>query len=412
MDTRNTPYDVVIIGGGAAGLFLAANLPTSKALLLEHKEAAGKKILITGGGMCNLTNTQVEEDFLQHYGSRAQRNFLLPSFQAFPPSAIMQWFESKGVSLVTREDGKVFPASLDAHEIREVLVRESKASIMYNSKISSLSNDGEYFHVQTDKGSFICRNLVLATGGMSYPITGSDGSGYGLAKTLGHTIVPPKPALAAIMVDAYQWMRLAGNAIRDAYAEFHHPGEKKRFLQATGDILFTHDGLSGPLILTASRELKAGDSITFSLLPMKNKRAVQENLLALLSSQPKKHVSTILKEFGLVASLAQQVIKELDFEATITPANLNKQQRLTLMKAVTERHFIIKGIKGFNAAMVTSGGINIKEVDRGSMESKVMDHLYFCGEILDVDGQSGGYNLQAAFSTAYCVANHIQLPMR
>lgn len=409
MDTRNTLYDVVIIGGGAAGLFLAANLPTSKALLIEHKEAAGKKILITGGGMCNLTNTKAKEDFLQHYGSRAQRNFLLPSFQAFPPTSLIGWLESKGVSHVTREDGKVFPASLDAHEIRDVLVRESKAKILYNSKVSSLSKDGEYFDVQTDSGSFTCKNLVLATGGMSYPITGSDGSGYSLAKTLGHSIVPPKPALAAIMVETYQWTHLAGNAIRGAYAEFHHPGEKKRFLQATGDILFTHDGLSGPLILTASRELKAGDSITFSLLPMENKREVQEALLALLSSQPKKQVSTILKEAGLVTSLAQQVVRELSLDPTSTPAHLSKAQRQDLIKMVTERRFIIKGIKGFNAAMVTCGGVNLKEVDRNSMQSKVVDHLYFCGEILDIDGQSGGYNLQAAFSTAYCVAEHIQV---
>ena len=409
MDTRNTLYDVVIIGGGAAGLFLAANLPTSKALLLEHKEAAGKKILITGGGMCNLTNTQEKADFLQHYGSRAQRNFLLPSFQTFPPSSLMEWFESKGVSLVVREDGKVFPASLDAHEIRDILVSGSKARVLYNYKISSLSKDGEHFHVQTDKGSFFCSNLVLATGGMSYPITGSDGSGYSLAKTLGHSIVPPKPALAAIMVDAYQWTHLAGNAIRSAYAEFHHPGEQKRFLKATGDILFTHDGLSGPLVLTASRELKAGDSITFSLLPMENKREVQEDLLALLSSQPKKQVSTILKEAGLVTSLAQQVVRELALDPTSTAAHLNKAQKHNLIKMVTERRFFIKGIKGFNAAMVTCGGVNLKEVDRNNMQSKVVEHLYFCGEILDVDGQSGGYNLQAAFSTAYCVAKHIQV---
>ncbi len=143
---------------------------------------------------------------------------------------------------------------------------------------------------------------------------------------------------------------------------------------------------------------------------MENKIQLQEQLLALISSQPKKQVSTILKEAGLIASLAQQVVGgELELDPKSTAANLNKQQRLEIVRAVTERRFIIKGIKGFNAAMVTSGGgVNLKEVERGSMESKVVDHLYFCGEILDIDGQSGGYNLQAAFSTAFCVAEHIQ----
>ncbi|MGH0053811.1 MAG: aminoacetone oxidase family FAD-binding enzyme, partial [Sphaerochaetaceae bacterium] len=275
-------FDVVIIGGGAAGLFLAANLPTNNAILLDHKEAVGKKLLITGGGMCNLTNTQPPNEFVSHYGDRTQRNFLLPSLQAFPPSALMEWFEEKGVPLLIREDGKVFPASLDAHQIRDVLSRESKATIQYNTNISAITRNDNGFTITTNKGILQSKMLVLATGGMSYPRTGSDGSGYALAKSLGHSIIPPKPALAAIAIEGYHWKHLAGNAVRSVSAKFYHSGEKKPFREAVGDILFTHDGLSGPLVLTASRELIQGDTITFSLLPMEHKATVQQHILSLL----------------------------------------------------------------------------------------------------------------------------------
>ncbi|MGE4454137.1 MAG: NAD(P)/FAD-dependent oxidoreductase [Sphaerochaeta sp.] len=395
--------DVLIIGGGAAGLFLAANLQSTNAALLEHGPEAGKKLLITGGGMCNITNTLPLEQFLSHYGNRSQRNFLLPSLHVLSPSALMQWFEHNGVSVTVREDGKVFPSSLDAHQVRDVLLKQSKAVIHYNTKVKSTTHENGVFTVESERRTFQAKRLVLATGGMSYPGTGSDGSGYALAKSLGHSIVPPKPALAALSIKEYQWAHLAGNSIRNANADFYHAGERKRFLQQAGDILLTHDGLSGPLILKASRYLESGDRITFSLLPELAKQTLQDAIL----SQQKRQITTILKEFGLISSIAQQVVKAIGLASISTPAHLTKQQRQELLRAVMEVTMTIQGVKGFKSAMVTSGGVSLSEVNRGTMESKVREHLYFAGEILDIDGESGGFNLQAAFSTAYCVAKQM-----
>ncbi len=399
--------DIVIIGGGAAGLFLSANLRTNNAVLLNHAEEVGKKILITGGGMCNLTNTLPPDQFLMHFGDKGQRNFLLPALQAFPPDNLQQWFIQHGVSLTTREDGKVFPASLDAHQVRDILVHHSRARIFNKVEILDIKREQNSYVITTNTTEFRTKVLVLATGGMSYPRTGSDGSGYQLAKLLGHSIVPPKPALSAVSIDSYPWTRLAGNSLRAVSAEFAHAGEQKRFLQATGDILFTHDGLSGPLILTASRILKAGDTITLSLIPYQNKNETMQMLTTLFANNPKKKITTLLKEAGIFASLAQYLVDSNTIPIDLTAANLNKQMRQQLVNAIVQTRFTIKAVKGFNSAMVTAGGVSLDEVNRKTMESKIHKELYFCGEILDYDGESGGYNLQAAFSTAHLIASNV-----
>ncbi|HKL57221.1 MAG TPA: NAD(P)/FAD-dependent oxidoreductase [Sphaerochaeta sp.] len=398
-------YDVIIIGAGAAGLFLSANIVGKKVLLLESSPRVGKKILITGGGMCNLTNTQDTSSFLKHFGSTAQANFLKPSLSNFTTTDTRHWFESHGLPLTIRDDGKVFPSCMRATSVVDLLedraVQNGVASRV-NEKVITLEREeqSDSFLVGTESGHYQGRSVVLTTGGMSYPTTGSDGSGFALAKMLGHTIVSPSPALVAVSVADYPYTPIAGNSIRDSLVEFFHKDEKKRYNQATGDLLFTHDGLSGPVILNNSRDIRKGDLIKASLLPCSNKEEERKVLLELFSRNPKKQLYTLLKSEGIIAHLAQHLLQSLSLTTQDTCANLSKEKRNTLIDLLLAHPFTVSSKKGFNSAMVTSGGVSLTEVDRRTMGSKLQKNLYFCGEVLDFDGDSGGYNLQAAFSTA------------
>lgn len=405
-------YDVIIIGAGAAGLFLAANIPTKSVLLLEGSQRMGKKILITGGGMCNLTNNQETSSFLTHFGNKEQTNFLKPALLNLPTYKTRLWFENHGLPLTEREDGKVFPSCMNAKAVVDLLEGEASRNGVesrVNAKVLALHKDEQSnaYTVHTEHEQFLAKAVVLTTGGMSYPTTGSDGSGYALAKMMGHSIVSPSPALVAVTVNDYPFTSLAGNSIRNSQVEFFHAGETKRYKQSTGDMLFTHDGLSGPVILNNSRDIRKGERIKASLLPCSNKEEVKKVLSERFSSNPKKQLYTILKGEGFIAHLAEQLLSSLFLTKEDTCANLSKDKRNTLIDLLTAYPFTITGKKGFNSAMVTSGGVALAEVDRKTMGSRHRRGLYFCGEILDIDGDTGGYNLQAAFSTAKLAADTI-----
>lgn len=404
-------YDLIILGGGAAGLFCAANLKGIQTLLIDHKETLGKKLAITGGGMCNLTNTNQPEEFLSHFGSKAQRNFLLPALHNFPQEALMEWFVKRGLDLSTREDGKVFPTCLDAHAVIELLINEAKKNRVEMQTLCQIERcskleDGTFL-LQSGQGEFKSKALAFATGGMGYPSTGSDGSAYALAKSLGHSIIPPTPALAAVKIESYPYQKLAGNALRDVLVDFTHSGENKRYKSIRGDVLFTHDGLSGPAILNASRDIRSGDILSCTLLGTNDRKALAAQLEEALLSNTKKQVTTILREQGLFLALAEQLVLQLNLEKTVTGSQLGRQARQQLVHSIVEHRLLISTKKGFNAAMVTCGGINLGEVNRKTMASKLTENLFFCGEVLDYDGDTGGYNLQAAFSTAHLVASQV-----
>jgi len=405
-------YDVIIIGGGAAGLFLAANIPGKNVLLLESSQRMGKKILITGGGMCNLTNNKDTPTFLRHFGNTGQANFLKPALLNLPTQQTRLWFEGHGLPLTERDDGKVFPSCMSANAVVDLLEHEASRNRVVSkvdAKVIALHKDEESnrYVVVTEHDQFQAKNVVLTTGGMSYPATGSDGSGYALAKMMGHSIVSPSPALVAVSVTDYPFTAIAGNSIRDTMVEFFHKDEARRYHQATGDMLFTHDGLSGPVILNNSRVIRKGDEIQASLLPCSNKDNLRKDLTELFVSNPKKQLYTLLKGVGLIAHLSEQLLHSLSLTKEDTCANLSKEKRKDLVELLTAYSFTVSGKKGFNAAMVTSGGVALEEVDRKTMESKLQKGLYICGEVLDIDGESGGFNLQAAFSTAKLAADAI-----
>ncbi len=400
-------FDVLIVGCGVAGLFASSNLHTTNALALDHASEPLKKLLISGGGMCNLTNTLPVQEFLKRYGNKQQRNFLLPALQTFPPDALMHYCSQHGVPLVTRDDGKVFPQSLDAQTVYAMLLRESKARILLETSVHSITNTAGYFVVETSRGTFETRKLVLATGGMSYPRTGSDGSGYALAKSLGHTIVPPRPALSAIKIEEHPFAHLSGNSLRSVVCEFFHAEGEKRYRVEQGDILFTHDGLSGPCILRSSREIERGDILQISLLPCTSPEELEQRLRILFLGQSKRQVFSLLKEQGMFSALAVTLLEKLHLERDCNLSNLDKKSRNTMINLLCRFPIRVSTVKGFSQAMVTCGGVSLDEVDRKSMQSLIVPNLFFCGEILDYDGDSGGFNIQAAFSTAYLASQSI-----
>jgi predicted Rossmann fold flavoprotein len=402
--------DTILIGTGASGLFLAANLPGCSVLALEKTDRPGRKLLISGGGKCNLTNRDDVRTFLSHFRDRRMAQFLAPALQHFPTEATIRWFSDHGLPLTARCDGKVFPRCMDASAVvrtlYETAVRDG-VSFEFGQQVQTIENHDHGFSVHTNERTYEAKTVVLATGGMSYPATGSTGDGYAIAKAFGHTVVPPTPALVGITVAGYRYAKLAGNAIRDSRIDFFRPGEQRRYMQACGDLLFTHDGLSGPAILDHAREIRRGDLLKASLTGTENKDLSRKALFALFSENPRKQVYTLLKAKGLVAPLAQQLLGAVGIGMEETCANLHKEKRKELVTLLFDHPFTVSAKKGFSSAMVTAGGLSTEEFDRKTMQSKIVPGLYAVGELLDVDGKSGGYNIQAAFSMAMLAARSI-----
>ncbi len=396
-------YDVIIVGGGAAGLFARANLPHARALLLEGGETTGRKLLITAGGMCNLTNTLDVQSFLTHYGSKAQRNFLLPALQTLTPDGLRGWFEARALSTVVRDDGKVFPKSLDARDVHDCLLSSSDIPIHCNEKVAGIEATGSGFIVSSERATYQAKRLIIATGGKSYPRTGSDGSLYPVLKRLGHTIVEAKPALVGLLIKDWPYSALSGSSMKDVTVSATHAGAQKPYHRGKGDVLFTHRGLSGPPILTLSGAIERDDIITIAFIA-----DAEQTIESLFRTHPHQQVATLLRQSGLHRSLALALLEAARIDAASLWSAVDGRRRRALLTLVSSHPFTVEGTMGFASAMATRGGVSLTEVDRKRMESKIHDGLFFCGEVLDYDGESGGFNLQAAFSTALLAARHVK----
>jgi predicted Rossmann fold flavoprotein len=401
-------FAAIVIGAGPAGMFAAELIAGSglETLLLERNDTAGKKLLLSGQGQCNLTHAGRIEDFFCRYPEKER--FVKHSLYAFDNNRLLDFFQVAGITFFTDENGKIFPASRKAEEIRKCLVNNCRISgvkVEYNAFVSRVEHmaDGAY-KVSSKKNHFISRNLLIATGGKSYPSTGSAGDGYNFARLLGHNIVTPRPALASFVIAKYPFLNCAGISFKNIKVKLIP--KKNHTVTMSGDMLLTHTGLSGPVILHLSRYASDGDELRINFTQEQNKEKSRADFLNVCSVERSLSVRTLFKR-SLPERIADRILAEAGVSTGTVISQLNKKNLIDLSTLLCDFPMRIKSAGNFDEAMVTAGGIDCREIEPRSMESKLHKGLYFIGEVLDVDGESGGYNLQFAFSSAYAAAQNI-----
>ena len=370
---------------------LALNEPS---LILESKDQAGRKLLVSGSGQCNFTHHLDVESFLKRCGRFAR--FLKPAIYALSPKDLMQSLASSGCPAVIREDGKVFPASFDAASVRDALLKAAMQKghqIRYNSKVIKVEYDSGFI-LQTEAAQeYQTKSLLIATGGKSWPHTGSDGSGYTLAKSLGHRIIPVRAALASISLAAHPLKSCAGiNLSKVAFSAKNSLGTHK----ALGSLLITHKGLSGPLILDNVHLLNPKDALLIDWLP-----ETQINIKELLKQKAKTKLINALKFTSIPENLLAVLLDIAKLDAHKSCAELTKKDMSTLDTILRRFELKVGNIESLNTAMLSAGGVDLVEVKASDMSSKLVKGLHFAGEVLDYNLPSGGFNIQAACSTGF-----------
>ncbi|MBU0546139.1 NAD(P)/FAD-dependent oxidoreductase [Patescibacteria group bacterium] len=378
----------------------------ARVVLVEKNSSLGKKIAITGKGRCNIAQAEFElRPLVEAYGKNGK--FLFSVFNIFGPKQTMVFFEDRGLKLKTERGGRVFPVSDSAHDVIDILVkymRDNGVKIFRNAEVVSLEMEGDKISEIVLKDETIApKNIVICTGGKSYPGTGSTGDGYKWAEKMGHTLVPARPALVPIRVGDSWVKQLQGLSLKNVELSAWQGGKKKdtRF----GEMLFTHFGISGPIVLDLSR--KIGELLDSGevLLSLDLKPALTDKMLdERIQRDFKKYQNKLFKN-ALDDLLPQKMISVIIEKSGISSEKqvneVTREERKHLVDLLKKVEMKASGLVGFENAIVTSGGVNLKEVDPKTMKSKIIDNLYFAGEVLDLDGPTGGYNLQVAWSTGF-----------
>ena len=398
--------DVIVIGAGPSGLFTAVNIPGPKKIrILEKNQKAGRKLLMSGSGKCNITQSGDIGDFFSHYGDN--NRFLVHALNEFTNIDLINYLKCRGINTYIDKNGKVFPKSENASDILNMLLDECRIKhieISYNEVINRIGFADNKFSVKTGDNLYFCSKLVIATGGKSYPTTGSSGDGYIFAKALGHNINKPKPALTPLYIKNYNFKEISGVSLENRKISLFR--NNKKIKEHTGDFGFTHWGLSGPGILDFSRYIESKDIIKINFINQ-NPDSFRNILNETAANEGKMSVKRFLKSYELPESLIKVVLSESELDGSVHLADINKSKRNQLKELFCEYPFTIERSGDFNIAMVTAGGVSLKEISSKTMESKIVKNLYFAGEVLDIDGDTGGYNLQAAFSTGFLAGRNI-----
>jgi predicted Rossmann fold flavoprotein len=402
-------YDVVVIGAGPAGLFCAIHGVCSKnrILILEKNPDPGKKLLLSGSGQCNITHYGEIRDFLARYGNHGK--FLKPALFEFTNTDLIAFFGERGLPMVTDENGKVFPKTRRSDDVLATLLakcRERGVILHCGEAVTSISWTSDGFEITTTAKVYHSPALVIATGGASYPTSGSTGDGYRFAASMGQPVTEIGPALTPLLIRNFPFASLSGMSFPQMH--FSVWRAKKKIADHTGDILFTHLGLSGPGILDASREIRTDDEIRLSFVGTLNREEFTADLTRRIQESRDWQIGTILAAYPIPERLNRKLLVLSGIPEDLKGNHFSAEQRSRLITNCTQFPLTVTAPGGFSVAMVTRGGIALDNVNPKTMESTIIPNLYFAGEVLDIDGDTGGYNLQAAFSTGFLAGRSIR----
>lgn len=405
-------HTVVVVGGGAAGL-LAAGMAAqagAQVTLIEKNQRAGRKLYITGKGRCNVTNHCDAQTVMANIPRNAR--FLFSALQAFPPVAVYDFFEKQGVALKIERGNRVFPVSDRATDIIDALVRFAKKAgvrIVQETVTALQAQQGHITAVQAGTKVYAADRVILATGGASYPLTGSTGDGYRFAQALGHQIVPPQPSLVPLVEAGNTCQALMGLSLKNVQLTVLE--KDKKIFSDFGELLFTHFGLSGPLVLSASAHMRHfGEKpyrISIDLKPALDEAQLHKRVISDFEKYKNYDFGNALGDL-LPRKLIAIMIVRTGIDARTKVHSITREQRQTLVHLLKHFEISISGARPLAEAIITSGGISVKEVDPKTMQSKKINGLYFAGEVLDVDAYTGGFNLQIAWATAYVAGKAVQ----
>ncbi len=401
----NTPWDGIVIGGGPAGMLaaIAAARQGSRVLLLERNDRLGKKLLITGKGRCNVTNHCDETEVLRNIPRNGR--FLYSAMAQFPPAKMMAFLEGNGCPLKTERGNRVFPVSDRSQSVLDCLqneLRRAGVTVKTGRVREILTANGQVCGAATEQTRFAARWVILATGGLSYPTTGSTGDGYAMAKALGHTVVAAEGSLVPLETAGDDCPRMQGLSLRNVGVKLINDKNKVLY-KDFGELLFTHFGVSGPTVLSASAHLKDSCRLVIDLKPALEEGKLDARILRDLEMYQNRSMENALTDL-LPRSMIPVVLDRCGIDAGLQANSLTRQQRRSMVEQLKNFSLDITGKRPVAEAIITSGGIKVSEVDPKTMESRLVPGLFFAGEILDCDAYTGGFNLQIAWSTAWAAA--------
>lgn len=409
--------DVIIVGGGAGGLFSSVMLARRgvKCLVIEQNKILGKKLLITGKGRCNVTNNCDNETVMKNIPRNGR--FMYSSLSGFGTADTMSFFEDLGVKLKTERGNRVFPESDRSQSIVNALVEEAKrlGVRFVRERVTAVNSEkGRVCEVVTDKCEYPCERVIIATGGKSYSATGSTGDGYAFAKALGHTVTDLKASLVPFVTEESEPAEMMGLSLRNVTLTLFDTVKNKKLYSELGEMLFTHFGISGPLVLSASAHIDSIErgryKVQIDLKPALSDKQLDDRILRDFAQEQNRDFINSLGRL-LPSAIIPVIVSKSMIPPQAKVNSITREQRQHLVSLIKCYELTVKDKRPIDEAIVTRGGVSVKEVSPKTMESKLVEGLYFVGEILDVDAYTGGFNLQIAFSTANSAAEAIALDL-